>query len=143
MSMTGYWDAYKLDITMQWPMAMAMTNSSERKPPSMPPSQDEAHTMIGDFTKITVSNSDSDLRLIRVTSARWNGRRPDNPQVEILRTVLFWMFLLSLLCLLLYFFGSRPSTNYVGTSLYHLRRQVKSSWSFPVRRIRRMATIRY
>jgi len=37
-------------------MAMAMVMmSSERKPPSMPPSQDEAHIMIGDFTEITVS----------------------------------------------------------------------------------------
>jgi hypothetical protein len=58
--MTRYWDAYKLDIPMQLPMAMAMVmattmiNSSEWKPPSMQPSQDEAHTMIGDFTEITV-----------------------------------------------------------------------------------------
>jgi len=49
--MTGYWNAYKLDIPMQWPMAMAMAMmmmSSERKPPSMPKSQDETHTMIAD-----------------------------------------------------------------------------------------------
>jgi hypothetical protein len=62
--MTGYWDTYKLDIPMQLAMAMAMT-SSERKPPSMPPSHDEAHTRIGDFTEITVSNSDNDLHLVR------------------------------------------------------------------------------
>jgi hypothetical protein len=45
--------------------------------------------------------------------------------------------------LLLYFFGSRPSTNGVGMGFYHLLRQVKWRWSFPVRRIHRMATIRY
>ena len=44
--------------------------SSERKPPSMPPRQDEAHTMLGDLLKITVSNSDNDLHLVRVTSER-------------------------------------------------------------------------
>jgi hypothetical protein len=55
---------------MQLPMAMAMVmvtamvNSSERKPPSMQPSQDEAHAMIGNFTEITVSNSDNDLHLV-------------------------------------------------------------------------------
>jgi len=51
VSMTRYWNAYKLDIPMQLPMAMAMAMammSSEQKPPSMPPSQDEAHTMIAD-----------------------------------------------------------------------------------------------
>jgi len=63
--MTGYWDAYKLDIPMQWPMAMAMVMmSSERKPPSMPPSQDEAHTTIEDFTEITVSTSDNGQHLV-------------------------------------------------------------------------------
>jgi len=63
-------------------MAMMMT-STERNPPSMPPSQEESHTMIGDFTEITVSNSDNDLHLIRVTSARFDGRMPDIPEVEI------------------------------------------------------------
>jgi len=63
-------------------MAMMMM-STERKPPSMPPSQDEAHTMIGDFTEITVSNSDNGLHLIRATSARFDGRMPDIPEVEI------------------------------------------------------------
>jgi hypothetical protein len=64
VSMTGYWHAYKLDILMRRPMASTMAMmSSERKPPSMLPSQVEAHTMIGDFTEITVSNSDEDLRL--------------------------------------------------------------------------------
>jgi len=51
VSMTGYWNAYILDIPMQSARAMAMAMmSSERKPTSMPPSHDEAHTMIGDFT---------------------------------------------------------------------------------------------
>jgi len=58
-------------------MAMAMMMSSERKPPSMLPSQHEAHTMIGDFTEITVSNSDDDLRLVQATSARIDGRMLD------------------------------------------------------------------
>jgi len=119
--MTGYWDAYKLVIPMV--MATAMMNSSERKPPSMQPSQDEAHTMIGHFTEITVSNSDDDLHLVRVTSARLDGRMPDIPEVEIWRTVSLWMFLLSLLFSLLhYFFGSPPSTNGVGMGFYHLQR---------------------
>ena len=138
VSMTRYWDAYKLDIPMQLPMAMAMAMVmemammmimiSERKPPSMPPSQDEALTVVGDFAEITVSNSDNDRHLVRVTSARLDGRMPDIPEVEIWRTVSLWMFLLSLLFslllyfLLLYFFGSRPSTNGVGTGFYHLRR---------------------
>jgi hypothetical protein len=87
-------------------MAMAMM-SSEQMPPSLPPSQDEAHTMIGDSTEITVSNSDHDLHLVRVTSARLDGQMLDIPEVEIWRTVSLWMFLLSLLFhLLLYFFTS-------------------------------------
>ena len=84
VSMIGYWDAYKLDIPMAMTMATAMAvMSSERKPPLMPPSQDEAHTRIGDFTEITVSNSDNDLHLVRVTSARLDGRMPDSLEVEI------------------------------------------------------------
>jgi hypothetical protein len=85
---------------MQLPMAMM---SSERKPPSMPPSQDEAHTMIGDFTEITVSNSDNDLHLVRVTSARLDSQMPDIPEVEIWRTVSLWMLYFSSS---LYFFTS-------------------------------------
>ena len=69
VSMTGYWNAYKLDIPMAMAMVMVMV-TSERKPPSILPSQDEAHIMIGDFTEITVSNSDNDLRLVQATSAR-------------------------------------------------------------------------
>jgi len=46
-----------------------------------------------------------------------------------------------LFSLLLYFFGSRPSTNGVGTGFYHLRRRVKWRWSFPVRRIRRKVAL--
>jgi len=57
--------------------------------------------MIGDFTEITVSNSDNDLHMVRVRSARLNGRMPDIPEVEIWRTVSLWMFLLSLLFSLL------------------------------------------
>jgi hypothetical protein len=115
--MTGYWNAYKLGTAV---MAMAIM-SSERKPQWMPPGQDEAHTLIGDFTEITVPNYDNNLDLVRVTSAGLDGRMPDIPEVEIWRTVSLWMFLLSLL-FTSYFFGSRPSTNGVGTGFYHLRR---------------------
>jgi len=105
VSMTGYWNAYKLDIPMQSPMAMVMAMmSSERKPPSMPPSQDEAHTVIGVFTEIAVSNSDNDRCLFRVTSARLNGRMPDIPEVEIWRTLSLWMFLLPHFFSSVYFF---------------------------------------
>jgi hypothetical protein len=55
---------------MQLAMAMAMIMSNKRKPRSMPPSQDEAYTMIGDFTVITISNSDDYLHLEQATSAR-------------------------------------------------------------------------
>jgi len=51
-------------------MEVTMVKSSEGKPPSIPPNQDEAHTAIRDFTEITVSNSDDDLRLVQATSAR-------------------------------------------------------------------------
>jgi hypothetical protein len=61
VSMTGYGNAYTLHILMA--MAMAMM-SSEPKPPSMLPSQDETLTIIGDPTKITVSNSDNGLHLL-------------------------------------------------------------------------------
>jgi len=89
-------------------MVMAMTMmSSERKAPPMPPSQDKAHTMIGDFTEITVSNSDNNLHLAWVMSARLDGQMPDIPEVETWRTVSLWMFLLSLLfSLLVSFFTS-------------------------------------
>jgi hypothetical protein len=79
---------------MQLAMAMAMIMSNKWKPPSMPPSQDEAHTLIGDFSEITMSNSDNDIHLVRVTSARLDSRMPDIPEVEIWRTVSLWMFLL-------------------------------------------------
>jgi len=122
--MTGYWNAYKLDIPTQRPMAMAMAImmiSSEWKPPSMPPSQDEAHTISGDFTEITLSNSDNDLHWLRVTSARLDSRMPDNSKVENGGWCYFGcsFFLFSLH---LSFFGSQPSTNGVGTGFYHLRR---------------------
>jgi hypothetical protein len=86
-------------------MAMAMM-STERKPLSTPPSQDKAHTMIGDFTEITVLNSDNDLHLVWVTGARLDGRMADIPEVEILRTVSLWMILFSLFFCLVYFFTS-------------------------------------
>jgi len=51
--------------------------SSEQKPSLLPPSQDETHSIIGDITEITASNSDNDLHWIRVTSARFAGQMPD------------------------------------------------------------------
>jgi len=85
----------------------------------------EAHTMIEDFTEITVSNSADDICLLQVTSARLDGWMPDILGVEIWSTVLLWMFLLSLSLLftsLLYYFGFQPSTNGVAMGVYHLRR---------------------
>jgi len=60
--------------------------------------------MIGHFTEITVSDSDNDLHLVRVTSARLDGRMPDNSEVEIGGRCYFVcsFFLFSLL----YFFTS-------------------------------------
>jgi len=63
-------------------IAMSMMNS-DRKLPSMLPSQNEAHTMIGDFTEITASNSNNNVHLVHATSARFDGRMPDVPEVEI------------------------------------------------------------
>jgi len=75
---------------------MAMM-SRERKPQSMPKCQDETHTMIGEFTEITVSNSNNDLHMLQVTIARLDGRMPDIPEVEISRMVSVWILLLSVL----------------------------------------------
>jgi hypothetical protein len=49
--MTGYWNTYKLDIPMAMVMAIGMAMamvmmSSKRKPPWIPPSQDEAHNTV-------------------------------------------------------------------------------------------------
>jgi hypothetical protein len=49
---------------MQWPIAMAMANSSERNTPSMSPSYDAADTMIGDFMVISMSISNNDLDFV-------------------------------------------------------------------------------
>jgi len=101
VGMTGYRDAYKLDIPMQMPMAMAMAMasvmiSSELKSPSLPPSHHGSHAITVDFTEITVFNSDYELHLVRVTNGRLNDWMSDIPEVEICRTVLLWMFPFSL-----------------------------------------------
>jgi hypothetical protein len=57
--------------------------------------------MIGDFTKITVSDSDDNLHFVRVTSVRLEGQMLNIPVVEIWRTVLLWMFYPSILFSLL------------------------------------------
>ena len=93
--------AMVMAMAMAMPMPMIMSN--KRKPLLMPPSQDEAHTIIEDLIKNTVSNSDNDLHLVQATSQRWNGRMLDIAEVEIWRTVSLWMFLLSLLSLLFTF----------------------------------------
>jgi len=62
--------------------------------------------MIGNFTEITVSNSDNDLHLVRVTSARLDGRMPDIPVVERWKTLSLLMFLLSLVFSSVYFITS-------------------------------------
>jgi hypothetical protein len=103
--MTGYWNAYKLDIPMQCAMAMAMViMNCERKPPLMLPSLEETHSKIEDFTETALSNSDNHLHLVQDTSTRLDGGMPDMPQVEIWRTgvtldvplfffLLFWLLL--------------------------------------------------
>jgi hypothetical protein len=114
--------------------------------------------MIGDFTEITVSNSDNGAHLIRPTSARFEDHMPAIPEVEISRwdtrhagggdiedgVILDFRSFSSLhFTLHLYFCGSQPSTNGVGTGFYHLQRQVQWRWSFTVLLFRRMATLWY
>jgi len=93
-------------------MAIAMM-SSERKPPSMLPSQDEAPSMIGDFSEMSVSNSNDDLHFVQVMNARLNGRISHHPEVETWRRLLPWVFLLFLLfCLLIHMVTSWISAQY-------------------------------
>jgi len=70
----------------------------------MPLSQDEAHTKIWDLTQITVYISDNDLHLVRVTSARLDGRMPNIPEVKIWRPCHVGCSFF--LCSSLYFFTS-------------------------------------
>jgi len=96
VSMTGCWDAHKLDIPKQFPMLMVMAMmSSKRKPPSMLPSQDDICTLIRDFTELTMANADIDRHLVQVTSGRLDGWMLDIMEVEIWRMVSLWLFLLS------------------------------------------------
>jgi len=130
-----------MELPMAKAKAMAMVMvmlGSEHKPPSMRPSQDEAHPTIGDFNEIAVANSDNDLHLIRVTSARLHGWMPAIPEVEIWRMVSLLMFHVSLLfSLLRYFFVSQPSTYAVRMGFRQLQRWDKRRWSFPGCRMRR------
>jgi hypothetical protein len=151
----GEYDLLREGIEVRYSNEMAKKMammSSKQKPPSLPPSQDETNCIIGDFTEITVSNYDNYLHLIQATRARFDGRMLDTPEVEIWRTVLLCIFLLSVLSslilyyftsLLLYIFWSQPSTNGVGKGRYHLHRQDRWKGSFPMRPIRRMATMWY
>jgi hypothetical protein len=57
--MTGYWNAYKIHISMQLAMVLEIAMvieiiSRKWKQPSMPPSQDMPHSKIADFTAIGV-----------------------------------------------------------------------------------------
>jgi len=98
VSMTGYWNVYKLDIPMQSRIAMMIAMMSwQRKLPSMLPSQDEAHGMIGDFNAITVFISDNELHFTITSSARLDGQMLDIPELEIWRMVSLWMLQLLLL----------------------------------------------
>jgi hypothetical protein len=122
VSITSYWKAYTLDIPRQWVKAMAMMNSSERKPPSTPPRQDEPHTITGDLMEISMSNLDNYRHLVRVTSAKLAGRMQDISEVATWRTLSHGLCLLSLLFSVLhYLFGSRPSTKGFGTWFNNLR----------------------
>jgi len=67
--------------------------SNVHMPLSMPQSHDQGHTKLKDFTEIMVSNSNNDLPLEAVTSARLDGRRPDIPDIEVGKTVSLCMFL--------------------------------------------------
>jgi len=107
VSMTGYLNTYKLDIPMQWRWRWrwwAASGSHHRC--RRVRTRLILWLRIADFTEITVSNSDNDLHLVRVTSVRLDSQMPDIPEVEIWRTVSLWMFLLSLLSSCLYFFTS-------------------------------------
>jgi len=57
--------------------------SSERKPPLMLLSQDETHSVISDFSVITLSNSENDLLFVWVVSAGLEDQMPDILEVEI------------------------------------------------------------
>ena len=66
---------------------------SDPKPPSMWPNQDEAHTMIGDLTAITVLNSSNDQHLVLIMCTKLDDSMLHIAHVQILRTVSFWMLL--------------------------------------------------
>ena len=153
--MTRYWNAYKLDIPMQLPMAMADGDGDgdgddeQRAEATI----DAAESRRGSYYDCRLQISPRLLCLIPTMTYPWYKLRVRNRWSDAghsgsgdmedgvpLDVSCFSSLLLSLLH---YFFGSRPSTNGVRTGFYHLRRQVKWRWSFPVRRIRRMATIRY
>jgi len=72
-------------------MVMAMM-SREPKPATMLPSQDGANTMTEDFTEIPMSNSERNLDLVWVMSARLDGQMRDFPEAEMWRRVSFWMY---------------------------------------------------
>jgi len=95
----------QLAMAMAMAIAMAMM-SSELMPLSMPPRQDDAHSMIGDFTKISESNSENELLLVWVTSVRFNGQMPDILEVEIWKAVSLWMFFHCLVFSSVHFFTS-------------------------------------
>jgi hypothetical protein len=68
---------------------------SEQWPQSMPPSQDDVHSVIGDFTLITLSIFNNGLHLVQATRVELDREVSDSKMVEIWKTLSFWMFLLS------------------------------------------------
>jgi len=137
VSTTGYWDAYKLDI----PMAMAMIMSTGG-------SRHRCHRVKTKFT-LWLEISPTLLCLIPTMTYTWYEFW-ERDWILGYRTFRKWkyggrchcgcsfvrcsspLFTSRLRC----FFESRPSTNRIGTALYHLRRQVKWRCSFAVHRMR-------
>jgi len=85
VTMTGYWDASKLDIPM-----VTMMICSEQKPIWILPSQNETHTIIEDFSMVTVFNSDNYLYMVWVVSVRLYSSILGIPEMVILITLSLW-----------------------------------------------------
>jgi hypothetical protein len=71
--------------------------TSQRNPPSNPPSVHKRLTMFVDLTVITVPDSDGDMYCLHVKHAEWDAWMSDTQCVEIWRIVPVSTVLLSLL----------------------------------------------
>jgi len=127
VSMTGYWDAYKLDIPLwwQWRWRWWAASGSHHRCRRVktrlilwleisPRLQCLIPTMIYTWYELRVRDWMVGCRTFR--KWRYGGRC--HLDVPSFSSLLFT-------CLLLHFVGSRPGTNGVNTGFYHLRRQVK------------------